>query len=301
MRRHFSILSIGLVLLAVAQPSHAQIKPRLMRDKLVARLQEIVNRLDGIMALDVVDLTTGDRIALNEREVMPQASSIKIAILYELFKQAEEGRVKLDEVRPLDRSKVVGGSGVLAELTAPSMSLRDYATLMVVLSDNTATNVVIDAVGMQNVTKRMASLGLPDTRLRRHMMDLAAAERGDENVSTAFEMARLLELIYRGDGLRKETAEGMLAILKKRKESAMVRAIPGRVPVANKPGALEAVRADSGIVFLEKRPYIFAAMTTYLLHDADGEKAIEEASRVVFEYFDRLARSSSYGRVIPEK
>ena len=81
-------------------------------------------------------------------EVFPLASTIKLAILYELFKQADEGRLNLDEVRPLDKRHIVGGSGVLLELTAPAMSLRDYATLMVVVSDNTATNLLIETVGM---------------------------------------------------------------------------------------------------------------------------------------------------------
>jgi beta-lactamase class A len=101
-----------------------------------------------------------------------------------LFRQTDEGRIQLDAPRTLDRRNAVGGSGVLNELTTPTLSLRDYATLMVVLSDNTATNVLIDIVGMDNVTTRMASLGLKATKLRRKMIDLEAARRGDENVST---------------------------------------------------------------------------------------------------------------------
>src|SRR4029078_12527970 len=94
----------------------------------------------------IVDLTTGDEIKRLQDSVFPTASTIKLAILYELFKQADEGLIDLDQVKPLDRRHVVGGTGVLRELTAPTMALRDYAALMVVLSDNTATNVLIDVV-----------------------------------------------------------------------------------------------------------------------------------------------------------
>jgi beta-lactamase class A len=269
-----------------------------LRRKLAATLEQAAGDLDGVMGYAVVDLTTGDRLERLPSSVFATASTIKLAILYELFKQADEGRLSLDGVRPLDRQQVVGGSGVLAELTAPAMPLRDYATLMVILSDNTATNVLIDAVGMSNVTARMASLGLKDTRLRRKMIDLAAARRGDENISTPAELARLLEIIYRGEGLRKESQDGLLAILKKSKTTPMRRGIPPGVAVANKPGSLDGVEVDAGIVYVQGRPYILAVMTTYLAQNAAGAAAITSASRAAFEYFDRLAKNSEFGRSI---
>ena len=250
------------------------------------------------MGYAIVDLTSGDRIERLPSAVFATASTIKLAILYELFKQADEGKLSLDTVRPLDRQQVAGGSGVLAELTAPAMPLRDYATLMVVLSDNTATNVLVDVVGMTNVTARMASLGLKDTKLRRKMIDQAASRRGDENVSTPSEIARLLEMLYRGEGLKKDSQEALLAILKKSKATPMRRGIPPGVAVANKPGTLEGVQVDAGIVYLQERPYVLSVMTAYLTQNAAGDAAIASASRAAFEYFNRLAKSSEYGRAI---
>jgi beta-lactamase class A len=289
------------MLFAMAPLSAAQApdaKAAELRAKLAATLERTAGALDGVMGYSIVDLTSGDRIERLPSAVFATASTIKLAILYELFKQADEGRLSLDTVRPLDRRQVVGGTGVLAELTAPSMPLRDYAILMVVLSDNTATNVLIDAVGMANVTARMASLGLHETKLRRKMIDIAAARRGDENVSTPAEIARLLEILYRGDGLKKESQEGLLAILKKPKSTPMRRGIPAGVAVANKPGTLEGVEVDAGIVYVEGRPYALAVMTSYLTQNAAGEAAIASASQAAFEYFSRLARSSEFGRAI---
>jgi len=286
---------------ALARPAAAQpkdLKAAELRQKLVASLEKTATELEGVMGYAIVDLTSGDRIERLPSAVFATASTIKLAILYELFKQADEGKLSLDTVRPLDRQQVVGGSGVLAELTAPAMPLRDYATLMVVLSDNTATNVLVDVVGMTNVTARMASLGLKDTKLRRKMIDQAASRRGDENVSTPSEIARLLEMLYRGEGLKKDSQEALLAILKKSKATPMRRGIPPGVAVANKPGTLEGVQVDAGIVYLQERPYVLSVMTAYLTQNAAGDAAIASASRAAFEYFNRLAKSSEYGRAI---
>lgn len=269
-----------------------------LRRALEQQLETEAAALDGVAGYTIVDLTSGERFGRMQDEQFPTASTIKLAILYELFKQADEGKLRLDDSRPLDRRHVVGGSGILDELAAPAMPLRDYATLMIMLSDNSATNLLIDAVGMQNVNARMSALGLGKTLLRRRMIDMEAARRGDENVSTPGEIARLLEVIYRADGLTKESHQAMLAILKKPKSTALRAGVPTNIEVANKPGGLEGVAVDAGIVYLDRRPYVFSMMTTYLKQESAGDDAIERASRRVFDYFNRLARSSEYGRRI---
>ena len=261
-------------------------------------LEAIATDLDGVMGYVVVDITSGERFERLPRETFPLASTIKLAILYELFKQAEEGRVKLDTVQPLDRRHIVGGSGVLNHLTAPAMSLRDFAVLMIILSDNSATNLLIDAVGMENVRTRMAGAGLPGLQLRRRMIDLEAAKRGDENVGSPDDLAKLLLMIHKGEGLQPSSREGILEILRKPKTSSLRDGVPSNVPVANKTGSLDGVAADAGIVYLADRPYIFVATTTYLKDGAAGNAAIRAASRVAFDYFNRVARSSEHGRII---
>ena len=295
------LLLLSLLAGAAQQPSNPQpdtAKRAELRTKTRAQLETIAAGLDGVMGFVIVDLGSGERIERLPDEVFPLASTIKLAILYELFKQAEDGQLNLDEVRALDKRHVVGGSGVLLELTAVAMSLRDYATLMVVVSDNTATNLLIDALGMTNVTRRMSELGLKSLQLRRKMIDLAAAERGDENVGTANDLAQLLTRIYRSEGLKKASSDAIIAILRKPKPSAMRDGVPGAVPVANKTGTLDGVEADAGIVYLAARPYLFVALTTFLRSNSDGANAIRSASKTTFEYFDRLAKSSDYGRRI---
>jgi beta-lactamase class A len=287
------------VLAALAAPVRTQ-DPRAadLRAKLGERLDAVAGALDGVMGFAIVGLESDERFERLANETFPTASTIKLAILYELFRQADEGRIDLDARKDLDRLNAVGGTGILSELTTPSLSIRDYATLMIVLSDNTATNVLIDAVGMEAVTRRMASLGLQNTQLRRKMIDLEAARRGNENVSTPAELAKLLAVIHRGEGLAQRSREALLAVLRKSKVSPMRSAIPEEVGLANKPGTLEGVEVDAGIVFVKGRPYAQAVMTTYLKDNAAGEAAIRSASQAAFDYFDRLAKSSEYGRAI---
>jgi beta-lactamase class A len=269
--------------------------------QLQARVRAVETRLDGVLGVAVRDLDGGRTLELRPDEVFPQASSIKWAVLYELYRQAEEGRLELGETRLLPVPRV-GGSGILPLLgDRVSMTWRDLAVLMMSQSDNEATNLLIDRVGMDAVNRRLAALGLRATALRRRMMDLEAARRGDENVSTPAEMLRLVAVIREGTGLGPAAAKDLMAVASVPKESPFRRALPDSLAVADKPGALEGVRCVTAVVELPGRPYAVAIMTTYLRRDAEGEAAIEEISRALFETFDRLARSSALGRVISER
>ena len=279
-----------LLLAGTASASAQTSPPAELRAKFEKRVQEISSRVDGVVGYSIVDLTSGERIGHLDAATFPTASAIKLAIVYELFKQAEEKRIDLDETITLDRHQAVGGTGVLVEMGTPTLSIRDYAVLMVTLSDNTATNVLIDRLGMDRIATRMQGLGLSGTKLRRHMMDTAAARRGDENVSTPDELARLLRAMN-------ETMPDAIALLKKPKENRLRKGLPEGVASADKSGELEGVRVDAGVVYAKNRPYVLCVMTTFLKDEAEGERAIEEISRVAYEYFSRLGAGGVLGRL----
>ena len=295
-------IGLGVLACLIAASASAQTNTNphqaVLRAQLASRLTQLADKVDGVMGYAVVDLTTGDRFGLRENEVYPTASTIKLSILYELFKQADAGTIKLDEPMPIPPASRVGGSGLLFELTSPRLSLRDYATLMILISDNTATNVIIDTLGLAKIQARLDGLGFTKTKLRRRMMDTDAARRGNENVSSPAEVARLLELFHKGEGLTAESKKAALDILTKPKTTAFTRTLPSGVRVASKPGGLDAVVVDAGLVLLDTRPYIAAFMCTYLLDEAVGNRAVGEASRAVFDYFERLGAEGSYGRRI---
>ena len=293
--------AVPLLVLSLAAPAAPAEKQGALWEKLRARIEAVDRGLDGVLGASVKDLKGGMTLDVRPAEPFPQASSIKLAVLYELYRQAEEGRVDLGELTRPGLPRVRGG-GVLQELgNQVSLTWRDVAVLMMGWSDNAATNVLIDRVGMDAVNRRLDSLGLRATRLRRKMMDLGAARRGDENVSTPTEMRQLAETMYAGAGLSRERARDLMAVAAVPKDSPFRVPLPESLVVADKPGSLEAVRCVTAIVDLPGRPYAVSIMTTYLRRDADGEAAIREISAALYETFDRLARSSDLGRIISEK
>jgi len=302
-----------IVMLALAVGANGQ-KPTaptddLLWEKLDARAGEMVERFEGVMGVAIVDLTDGRAILQNADRVFPTASSIKIAILLELYRQEQEarggaqGKAKLDDVYTFDPKDLVEDSQIMAGLTAgvTRVTNRDLAQFMIAVSDNAATNVLIDRVGMQNVNAMLRNFGLTKTMLRRKMMDIAAAKRGDENVSTPQEMARLLETIHKGKALSTELTAGFIKQLKTlKKDSYLSYELPPGVEIADKPGSLDGVRTDSGIIFAKNRPFAISVMTAYDRDERAAEHAISEVALEAFRYFQMRGKATEYGRILEE-
>jgi len=294
-------VSLTILCVAAAMGAHgaaAQETPHdILRRNLEHRVAEVVERIDGVVGLSVEDLSSGESIAVNGDLVFTQASAIKLAILFELFRQVEADEHDLDEPITLRTGDVASGSGVLGQLTPEkvTMTLRDYATLMVTVSDNTATNMLIDIVGMEAVNEAMRALGLRQTKLQRKMMDREAWLADRENLSTPNEQAKLLEVFYRGEELRPESREEILRILSIPKSSRIRPLLPPGTRVAHKTGSVPGVVVDVGIVFLEERPFIIAAMVNWTLAPEAAERAISELTLLAYQYFDRLGNSNSFG------
>ena len=293
-------MSLAVSAFAQTSPPAPTEKQQVLWMKLEDSILGIDRNLDGVMGVAIVDLTDGHKYLLHANDVFPQASSIKICVLAELYRQAQQGKLKLTDLYTVNAADLVPDSDIMNGLTpgVTRITLRDLATMMLAVSDNSATNVLIDRVGMENVNAFLSAQGLRDTRLRRKMMDLKAATEGRENISTPNEMAKLLQALYRGEILNKEMTDDFFKVLSTHKESFIPRNLPEDLKIANKPGELEGVRNDSGVIFVDKRPYILCVMTTYLRHERDGEEAISNVSLAAWRMFDRLARGSEYGRVV---
>src|SRR5271170_7177123 len=207
-----SIVATSLALACLCPAATAQTSPpppsekqTVLWMKLEKSVQDIDRNLDGVMGVAIVDLSDGHKYLLHANDVFPQASSIKICVLAELYRQAQQGKLKLTDLYTVNAADLVQDSDIMGGLTpgVTQITLRDLATMMVAVSDNSATNVLIDRVGMDNVNAFLASHGLRETKLRRKMMDLKAATEGRENVSTPSDMMSLLQALYRGEILNK--------------------------------------------------------------------------------------------------
>jgi len=294
-----------LLLAALLLPPAAAAQPddwARIRAGTEARLNAIAAEAEGVLGVCAVDVVSGERIAVNADAVFPQASAIKVAVLMELQRQGKEGRLDLAQSIPVTAAAKAGGSGVLQGFSdgGSTLALQDLGVLMIVASDNTATNMLIDRLGMKAVNDMLAGLGLKRTRLQRRMMDQQASLRGDENIATPAEAARIMELLGKGEFVDRTVSARVLEVLRLGKTATSVvrGAVPGAVPVANKEGEIAGVWTEWAFVDLPGRPYALAMMHKLGTGDAPPA-AMRGAAELIHGYFSRLARATKYGTYGP--
>ena len=235
-----------------------------------------VQDFQGKVSLYARNLTSGETYSLNGEQPVRTASTIKLAIMIECFSAAAESKLDLNEPLKLAKDEVVSGSGILQDLSpGDQLPIRDMLDLMIVLSDNTATNLILNRIGGNAVNARMAQLGLTDTRVMRKILgdrnDLKPFPTGitsegakPENKkwgigrSSPREMVTLLEKIYRGQLGNKQSSEEMLTILKRQRDREGMGRDMNDVTIANKTGALDHLRSDVGILYSPGGPIAMA-------------------------------------------
>jgi beta-lactamase class A len=225
----------------------------------------------GHVSVYAKNLNTGAVFSLAGEEPVRTASTIKLPIMIECFSLLAEGKLDFDEMINLPQDEKVPGSGILQDLsTGDRLPVRDLIMLMIVLSDNTATNLILDRIGGDAVNARMAKLGLVHTRVMRKILGKGAAagitaegakpenKKWGLGRSSPQEMVSLLEKLDRGELVSKNASAEMLAILKKQRDHDGLARDVKDVTVANKSGALDALRSDVGIVYSKRGPIAIA-------------------------------------------
>lgn len=300
------IIAVCALLLAAftlaAAPAPAQSEHRaILKQKLLTELTKISDAYDGVVGIQVLDLTDSTSIGVNQNLVFPQASAIKIPILLELMRRADRNPSLLAARHPISKATRTGGSGVIQFFSdgGSELSNEDLAVLMITLSDNGATNLLIDALGMDSVNHTLSALGLEHTRLQRRMINPEASARGDENISTPAEAAEVMARLARCElPLSKDACTRMREILELPKNESVRSVIPGDIKVASKPGGFTGVATSWALVELPDRPFVISVMTNFGDTD-DGDATIRKAATATFEYFLRLQRSTRYGTRVP--
>ncbi len=282
-------------------------------------LQEAVSQVPGVVGVSALHLENGQRIEHNSDTVFFTASTFKVPILAELYRQVDAGKLDLSRRVELVDSLRVPGSGVLRELDSGlTPTLHDLAMLMIIVSDNLATDILYHTVGKDNLNKTMTDLGLASTKLPMSCRDLLFSLAGitvsdslDEfwevsnrveqgyrgllpdcdalneeksDVSSPADMVRLLEIVHNGDFLSEESKRGMLHILKRQKlRSVIPYYLPPDVIVAHKTGGVYSVRCDVGIVWGKTGPYALAIMAKRITDGIDLDPKLARISRIIYD------------------
>jgi beta-lactamase class A len=279
---------------------------------MLQELERIAREFDGELGVFALDLRSREEVALNADARFPTASTIKTAVMIEAYHQAEEKKLSLDDRLVLDDGDKVGGSGVLNGLSAgTSLSVGDLIHLMIVVSDNTATNLLVNRLGTPRIDARLTGYGLKDTKIFRPTFREGKPDIHPElerefglGMSTPREMARVMALIAEGRAVDAEASAAMLNTLRRQQDRGMIaRPLPGSVQVGNKTGTDSekladangrrgAIRADAAIVTGKDLSYVIAIFTR---RGADTRGGPDNAalvigariSRAVFDHFSK--------------
>jgi beta-lactamase class A len=252
-RKYFKCL--GICLLLFSCNVLAQTPSESIVDK---RVRGEVAQFKGKVSLFAKNLDTGAVYSFGADDQVPTASTIKLAIMVEAFARVAEGKAKWTDQILLTKDTKVGGAGILPQFSEGiRLTFRDAVTLMMVLSDNTATNLVIGVLTADAVNARMQSFGLKETRLMRRVFGGGESLEGRKEENKRFglgrttprEMVMLMEKLERGEILGAGASKEMLELMKREQGTNGIWRGQWRVPKATKSGALDALRSNVGIIY----------------------------------------------------
>jgi beta-lactamase class A len=282
--------------------------PHALWQQLAADLAQWSAQGDGLRAASVVDLTTGQALHQRGDQVFAVASTIKLFIAAAAYAEAAPGgSLRLTESLSSPASALVDGSPVLSGLLhgtgqgtgTRSFPLRDLLHFMLLASDNTATNLLIDRVGMPTINRLPQRLGLSHTRLLRRMLDAEAVRRGDENTSTTAELATFLQRLYQRQVLSEAATADLLHLLQQPKAGFFAQALPDGLPIADKPGSLDGLRVDAALIFQPGRPYVLIGIAAFEPDGVKAERQLADLAVRTQRTFAVLATFTEHGRLRP--
>ena len=276
--------------------------PLLGHEPLSVKLQPLIDAHRGEVGVAVKHLETGEAFFQQADLPMPSASLIKVAVMVEVYHQAQAGKLKLTDLATLHNSDKVPGSGILTPhfSEGAQIPLVDAVRLMIAFSDNTATNLVLDKIGLEATSRNMTALGYPQTKLNSKVFLPATAsdpercQRFGLGSTTARETVQLFEQLYRGQLVNKEASAEMLQHLKKCDDKdKFPRLLPEGTVVAHKVGTGQkpTARTDGGILFTPGGPIALCVLTTKnedtsLSPENAGNRLCATVAREVFNHFN---------------
>ena len=248
------------------------------------KIEKIISQVEGNVCINFYDLNKNNGFSVNGDKKVLSASMIKLLILAELMKKIFENKFSLSDTVMMANFMKTGGDGVLKELNSEHhFTLKELATLMIIVSDNQATNILIDFLGMENINQLGKELDLKETFLGRKMMDAEARKKGYDNYTCADDISLLLKLIYQEKLINKEASQLMLDILLRQQQGERLqRYLPSDIKIAHKCGDLDNLENDGGIIWLGDRAYILVVLTNGM-PNLQCKQTIGKISKFVYD------------------
>ena len=247
-------------------------------------IEKIISQVEGSVCINFYDLNKNNVFSINGDKKVLSASMIKLLILAELMKKISENKFSLSDTIMIADSMKTGGDGVLKELnTGHHFTLKELATLMIIVSDNQATNILIDFLGMKNINQLGREIDLKETFLGRKMMDIEARKKGYDNYTCADDISLLLKLIYQEKLINKEASQLMLDILLRQQQGERLqRYLPSDIKIAHKCGDLDNLENDGGILWIGDKAYILVVLTNGM-PNLQCKQTIGKISKFVYD------------------
>lgn len=260
--------------------------------RLSKKLENRISRFKGQVGLVVEDLDTGWVIAFNHDTLMPSASLVKIPVMLSCFYAAQEGKINLKDSTRLKSFQRVAGSKALGNYSAGSkFIIEDLFDPMITLSDNAAANILIDLLGFSDLNMYFKKMGLKNTSIVRKMMDFKSRRQGQENYTTAFDMAYILEKLYRRQFLNPEISDRCLILLGQQKVNDRIpRNLPkDEVVAAHKTGLERHICHDAGIVYTRKGNFLICVLVKHENKFAQpAKRLISDIALSTYNYYKNL-------------
>lgn len=287
----------------------------------MTKMDSAISKAPGTVGVAAKHLRTGTEFRHNADELFFTASTFKVPLLVELYRQVDQGKIDLAERVELTNAVRVPGSGVLKNLgTGLQPTLHDLAMLMIIISDNSATDILYEKVGGENINNTMRELGLTKTRIpmttrqllysivgldpqdpmhtyqmasdklfiQQYVPDADGFSEEKSDVSSPGDMSLLLELLHEGDILSPSSREGALDILKRQQLNNVIPLkLPPSIESAHKTGSYRGVRCDVGIVYSPSGPYTVAIMAKGVSGlTLEVDLALADISRSIYDGFN---------------
>ncbi|WP_285769546.1 serine hydrolase [Peribacillus sp. SI8-4] len=247
-------------------------------------LLALVEAFDGNIAYKM-ETDLGDVIGYQEGDRFQSASLIKIPMIIEGYLQSERKKIYLNQPVTIPPNAVTGGSGVLHALSNKVfLTVEDLLTLMITVSDNTATNMMMDLLGFDEINRCIKELGLKNTFLGRKMQDFQALKDGKDNTISAEDTVTCLKAIHTGDFLTKQSQEKILRVFENQQLRDKLPSMMGRgVKVASKTGGIRGVSHDCAIIRSESRMVYAAVLTENIKSDEESRQVISKIGKLIYD------------------